>query len=59
METEFKILTGKLTAYQISEAIDLPIEEVTDLLEQKITVESLSKESQDKLRELEAVLFDK
>lgn len=59
METDFKILTGKLTAYQISEAIGLPIEDVTDLLERKITVESLDKESQEKLRELEAVLFNK
>lgn len=58
METELNILKGNLTAYQISEAIGITIEEATSLLEQRITVESLDKESQEKLKQLEAVLFD-
>ena len=58
METELNILKGNLTAYQISEAIGISIEEAADLLEQRITVESLDEESQEKLKQLEAVLFD-
>lgn len=58
METELNILKGNLTAYQISEAIGISFEEATDLLEQRITVESLDEKSQEKLKELEAVLFD-
>lgn len=58
METELNILKGNLTAYQISEAIGLSIKEATDLLEQRITIESLDEESQEKLKQLEAVLFD-
>ena len=51
-------LKGNLTAYQISEAIGISIEEAADLLEQRITVESLDEENQEKLKQLEAVLFD-
>ena len=58
METDLNILKGNLTAYQISEAIGISIEEAADLLEQRITVESLDGESQEKLKQLEAVLFD-
>lgn len=58
METDLNILKGNLTAYQISEAIDISFDEATDLLEQRITVESLDEESQAKLKQLEAVLFD-
>ena len=58
METDFNILKGNLTAYQISEAIGISIEEAADLLEQRITVESLDEENQEKLKQLEAVLFD-
>lgn len=58
METDLNILKGNLTAYQISEAIGISFEEATDLLEQRITLDSLDKESQEKLKELEAVLFD-
>lgn len=58
METDLNILKGNLTAYQISEAIGISIEEAADLLEQRITVESLDEESQEKLKQLEAVLFD-
>lgn len=58
METDLKILKGNLTAYQISEAIGISFKEATDLLEQRITVESLDEKSQEKLKELEAVLFD-
>ncbi|CAD2072671.1 hypothetical protein JEOAER750_00368 [Jeotgalicoccus aerolatus] len=58
METDLNILKGNLTAYQISEAIGISIEEAADLLEQRITVESLDEENQEKLKQLEAVLFD-
>ncbi|CAM4210278.1 hypothetical protein [Jeotgalicoccus halotolerans] len=58
METDLNILKGNLTAYQISEAIGISIEEAADLLEQRITVASLDEESQEKLKQLEAVLFD-
>ena len=58
METDLNILKGNLTAYQISEAIGISIEEAADLLDQRITVESLDEESQEKLKQLEAVLFD-
>jgi hypothetical protein len=58
METDLNILKGNLTAYQISEAIGISFDEATDLLEQRITVESLDEESQAKLKQLEAVLFD-
>lgn len=58
METDLNILKGNLTAYQISEAIGISFEEATDLLEQRITLESLDEKSQEKLKELEAVLFD-
>ncbi|QQD84303.1 MULTISPECIES: hypothetical protein [Jeotgalicoccus] len=58
METDFNILKGNLTAYQISEAIGISIEEATDLLEHRITIESLDAESQEKLKQLEKVLFD-
>lgn len=58
METDLNILKGNLTAYQISEAIGISFKEATDLLEQRITVESLDEKSQEKLKELEAVLFD-
>ncbi|WP_156897191.1 MULTISPECIES: hypothetical protein [Jeotgalicoccus] len=58
METDLNILKGNLTAYQISEAIGISFEEATDLLEQRITVESLDEKSQEMLKELEAVLFD-
>lgn len=58
METNLNILKGNLTAYQISEAIGISIEEAADLLEQRITVESLDEENQEKLKQLEAVLFD-
>ena len=58
METDLNILKGNLTAYQISEAIGISIEEAADLLEQRITVESLDEENQEKFKQLEAVLFD-
>ena len=58
METDLNILKGNLTAYQISKAIGISIEEAADLLEQRIKVESLDEENQEKLKQLEAVLFD-
>ena len=58
METDLNILKGNLTAYQISEAIGIPIEQAHDLLEQRITIDSLDPVSQKNLKELEKVLFD-
>ena len=50
METDLNILKGNLTAYQISEAIGIPIEQAHDLLEQRITIDSLDPVSQKNLK---------
>ncbi|HLR39591.1 MAG TPA: hypothetical protein VK068_04245 [Jeotgalicoccus sp.] len=57
MKTDLKILDGHLTTYQISQAIDLPIETTKDLLDKKIAITDLDETTQNKLFALEEALY--
>lgn len=58
METESRIIEGRLTAYQISEAIGISIDMASDLLEEKLRVEDLDQGIRDRIELLEQALFD-
>ncbi|CAD2072425.1 hypothetical protein [Phocicoccus pinnipedialis] len=58
MKTDLKILNGHLTTYQISQAIDLPIETTKDLLDKKISITDLDGTTQKKLLALEEALYE-
>ncbi len=58
METESSIIEGRLTAYQISEAIGISIDMASDLLEEKLKVEDLDEGIRDRIELLEQALFD-
>ncbi|WP_434121383.1 hypothetical protein [Salinicoccus roseus] len=57
METKLKILEGRLTAYQLSEALGIPIEMAQDLLTQEVAVEQLDEAVKAKITVLESALF--
>lgn len=58
METESRIIEGRLTAYQISEALGISIDTANDLLDEKLKVDELDQEVREKLQTLEQALFD-
>lgn len=58
METESRITKGRLTAYQISEALGICIDTANDLLEEKLKIDDLEQEIRDRARMLERALFD-
>lgn len=57
METKLKILEGRLTAYQLSEALGIPIEMAQNLLTNEIAVEQLDEAVKAKITVLESALF--
>ena len=57
METKLKILEGRLTAYQLSEALGIPIEMAQNLLTHEMAVEQLDETVKEKITVLESALF--
>lgn len=57
MDYKFNILKGSLTTYQLSEALDITIEQVDAVLNGEIDVSDLSPEVIDKINHLEDALF--
>ncbi|MFA7745426.1 hypothetical protein [Salinicoccus roseus] len=57
METKLKVLEGRLTAYQLSEALGIPIEMAQNLLTNEIAVEQLDEAVKAKITVLENALF--
>jgi len=58
METESRITGGRLTAYQISEALGICIDTANDLLEDKLKIDELEPEVRERAKILERALFD-
>lgn len=58
METGYRIIEGRLTAYQLSEALGIPIDTANDLLAEKMKIDDLDQEVIDKMSTLEQALFD-
>ncbi|MCC4723678.1 hypothetical protein [Salinicoccus sp. RF5] len=58
METKLKILEGRLTAYQLSEALGIPMEMAQNLLNEEMTVEQLDETVKAKINGLETALFN-
>ncbi|KKK33474.1 hypothetical protein WN59_12050 [Salinicoccus sediminis] len=58
METESRITEGRLTAYQISEALGICIDTANDLLAEKLKIDDLDQEIRDRAGMLERALFD-
>ncbi|MBB5175545.1 hypothetical protein [Nosocomiicoccus ampullae] len=57
MKKELRILSGVLTVYQISKALDLPFDVSKDLLEKKLHIQDLDEDFQIKLESLERALY--
>lgn len=57
LKKELRILSGVLTVYQISKALDLPFDVSKDLLENKLHVQDLDEDFQIKLESLERALY--
>ncbi|QYA48565.1 hypothetical protein [Nosocomiicoccus ampullae] len=57
MKKELRILSGVLTVYQISKALDLPFDVTKDLLENKLHIQDLDEDFQIKLESLERALY--
>ncbi|HJB79172.1 MAG TPA: hypothetical protein H9767_06740 [Candidatus Nosocomiicoccus stercorigallinarum] len=57
MKKELRILSGVLTVYQISKALDLPFDVSKDLLENKLHIQDLDEDFQIKLESLERALY--
>ncbi|WP_411843222.1 hypothetical protein [Salinicoccus sp. HZC-1] len=58
MRTKFRIIEGRLTAYQISEALGISIDTANDLLDEKLKIEDLEPEVIEKVETLEQALFE-
>ncbi|WP_342388280.1 hypothetical protein [Salinicoccus bachuensis] len=58
METRLKILEGRLTAYQLSEALGIPMEMAQSLLNEEVAVEQLDEAVKAKITGLESALFN-
>lgn len=58
MRTKSRIIEGRLTAYQISEALDISIDTANDLLDEKMKIEDLEAEVIEKIKGLEQALFE-
>lgn len=54
---ELNIFGGSLTNYQLSEALEIPAEQVQNILDGSILLEELSPEIMDKVHHLEGALF--
>lgn len=48
----FKMLTEKLTAYQISRAVDISLEKAQSIIDKKINYDELDAETVEKLKNL-------
>lgn len=48
----FRMLTEKLTAYQISRAVDIPIDKAQSIIDKKIDYDELDSETIEKLKTL-------
>ncbi|CAM3300619.1 hypothetical protein NOAM109506_00500 [Nosocomiicoccus ampullae] len=57
LKKELRILSGVLTVYQISKALDLPFDVSKDLLEKKLHIQDLDEDFQIKLESLERALY--
>ncbi len=57
LKKELRILSGVLTVYQISKALDLPFDVSKDLLENKLHIQDLDEDFQIKLESLERALY--
>ncbi len=58
METKLKILEGRLTAYQLSEALGIPMETAQGLLNEELAIEQLDEAIKAKITVLESALFN-
>lgn len=57
MNDKFNILKGSLTTYQLSEALEMTIEQVEAVLSGEMDVSDLNPDVIDKIHHLEAALF--
>ena len=57
MNDKFNILKGSLTTYQLSEALEITIEQVESVLNGETDISDLSPEVINKIHRLEAALF--
>lgn len=57
LKKELRILSGVLTVYQISKALDLPFDVSKNLLEKKLHIQDLGEDFQIKLESLERALY--
>ncbi len=57
MDEKFNILKGTLTTYQLSQALEITMEQVEAVLNEEIDVSDLSPEVINKIHHLEAALF--
>ncbi|WP_415735722.1 hypothetical protein [Lacicoccus alkaliphilus] len=57
MVHELNIFGGSLTNYQLSEALDIPIERVQDILSGDVSLGDLCPETLKKVHQLEEALF--
>lgn len=57
LKKELRILSGVLTVYQMSKALDLPFDVSKDLLENKLHIQDLDEDFQIKLESLERALY--
>ncbi|GAB3067721.1 hypothetical protein ACFOU0_00785 [Salinicoccus sesuvii] len=54
----FELMTDKLTAYQISRAVDISIDLAQSIIEKKVDIAELDQETIDKLRVLNDKLMN-
>jgi hypothetical protein len=57
MVHELNIFGGSLTSYQLSEALDIPIEQIQDILSGDVSLGELCPETLKKVHQLEGALF--
>ncbi|MCC4723679.1 hypothetical protein [Salinicoccus sp. RF5] len=54
----FELMTEKLTAYQISRAVDISIDQAQSIIDGQVDIEDLDQETVDKLRNLNDKLMN-
>ncbi len=57
MSHELNIFGGSLTSYQLSEALEISIDQVQSILDGSAGLEDLGPETMDKIHHLEGALF--
>ena len=54
----FELMTEKLTAYQISRAVDISIDQAQSIIDGQVDIEDLDQETVDKLKNLNDKLMN-